>query len=168
MSLPLAIMLGNKGVHMNTKTKQSAKTQKAITPALQAQLDAVNDMTVSTGKGISATQQLTFGADLVSDKDNYPPQIKLVAKYGAVCIERGATSFNMNDCNTIMLEVEKDKNSPIYQKEGLRWLDKQGLPYGQDVVDISSGHYGARMIGKEVWKSKRLGYGKSEAFVTVS
>jgi len=153
---------------MNTKNKQSAQTKKAISPALQAQLDAVNDMSVSTGVGISATQQLTFGADLVADKDNYPPQIKLTAKFGAVLIERGATSFSMTECNSIMLEVENDKDSPIYQKEGLRWLDRSGVAYGQDVIEISSGHYGARMIGKEVWKSKRLGYGKSEAFRLVT
>tara|TARA_R100001082_G_scaffold105911_1_gene78388 strand:+ start:355 stop:825 length:471 start_codon:yes stop_codon:yes gene_type:complete len=155
---------------MDKTNKQSAKTQKTsnVNANLQAQLDAVKDMSMGGSGGISATRPVTFGADFIADKDKYPKQIKLTAKYGAIAIQRsGGTSFTMNECNAIREEIMTDKDSPIYQLEDHLWTDKSGQEYSQDVIEIAN-HYGGRMVGKDNWKSKALNRGKSEAFTYVT
>lgn len=153
---------------MSTNNTKSVKTQKTTNPKVtaetQAYLDACNDMNTSGNGGISDTRPLTFGADFIADKDKYPRQIQLTAKYGAIVIQRkGGSSFTMSECNEIMLEVMTDKKSPIYQKAELMWVNKKGKEYTQDVLEITT-HYSPRIAGNEAWKSKALNKSKSEVF----
>lgn len=157
---------------MSNNNTKSVKTQKTINPKVtadtQAYLDACNDMNTSGSGGISDTRPVTFGADFMADKDKYPRQIQLTAKYGAIVIQRnGGSSFSMSQCNDIMLEVMTDKKSPIYQKADLLWVNKKGAQYTQDLLEITS-HYSPRIAGKEAWKSKALNKSKSEVFRPVT
>tara|TARA_R100001244_G_scaffold12700_1_gene14526 strand:+ start:133 stop:567 length:435 start_codon:yes stop_codon:yes gene_type:complete len=135
---------------MNTKNKQSVKTQKIneatkfVTRNHKANASNIAKLTPTGGRGanVSANTKITLGLDAEADFNAMPKQVQLVLIYLS---QLGGTA-------TIGQLIEVADKEP---KGANYWGTSDGQPYEQDVRKIVA-HYSAKMLGNRAW-SKRVG-----------